>query len=93
MLEALIQFQQGAFEFTGGILQYSHYVFTLKKFSKCQKRSNDGDWYSDVFDLGSGEYKLKLNVETVESGPHMIVRLYRQDEKSRGITFVLMLQN
>ena len=92
LLEVLIRLQHGALEFAGGILQYSHFFFTLKKFSECQKIGVEGDWFSDVFCVGSGEHKLKLNVETSKRGPHMNVRLYRDGKKSAGITFVLALQ-
>ena len=85
MLDALIRFQHGA---TGG----NHYMFTLEEFSECQKKGLHGDWFSGVFDVGSRKYKLKLNVETKERGPHMTVRLYRNDKKSAGLTFVLELQ-
>ena len=94
MLEALIQLQQGALGFTGGILQYSHYIFTLKKFSECQNHGEDGDWYSDKFDVGTGEFKLQLNVETSQSRErhHIRIRLHCNDEQSKGKSFVLALQ-
>ena len=32
------------------------FFFTLKKFSECQKNGVEGDWFSDVFCVGSGYY-------------------------------------
>ena len=92
MLTALIQSQQGAFEFTGGILQYSHYSFTVQNFSECQKHGAHGDWLSDPFFLQPGENKLLLNLETKQSGDRMPIRLYCGNENPRGKTFVLVLQ-
>ena len=93
LLEALTQSQQRAFEFTWGSLQYSRYAFTLERFSECQRKVGCGDWFSDAFDVDSGKYRLKLNIETKERGRHhMTVRFYPENENSGGKTFTLALQ-
>ena len=93
MLETLVQLQQGVLEFTGGILGFTSHRFTLEDFSECQKEGSYGDWFSELFDVDSKNYQLKLNVETMEREDNMNIRLYMHNKSARkGKVFVLALQ-
>ena len=43
---------------------FSHFEFTLTKFSERQARGGDGSWYSDPFYSHTGGYEFKLNIDT-----------------------------
>ena len=75
-------------------LGFTRHVFLLTNFSQCQMVGPLGGWYSAPFYSHAGGYKLKLNVDTKESG--RIVDVYLQLQHSEHkldfpVTFIVTL--
>ena len=67
------------------------YEFVLEEFSILQADGFYGDWFSNPFSVGG--YELKLNLETLESGSNMKIRLYpKSGHMPCSVTFVVTLQ-